>query len=66
MWMLQPNITVSPLIPLPNIITRPLTYAVTDKRLKNYSYRITQNIGPYVAVGAIIFITEDIERFSHA
>jgi putative ABC transport system permease protein len=44
-------------IALANLIAWPLAYAVTDKWLKNYAYRITQDIIPYVSVGAIIFIT---------
>ena len=45
------------LIMLANIFAWPLAYVVTDKWLSNYAYRITQGIGPYVAVGAIIFVT---------
>jgi small-conductance mechanosensitive channel len=45
------------LIVLANLIAWPLAYVVTDKWLSNYAYRITQDIGPYVAVGAIIFVT---------
>jgi putative ABC transport system permease protein len=45
------------LILLANLIAWPLAYVVTDKWLSNYAYRITQDIGPYVAVGAIIFVT---------
>lgn len=44
------------LILLANLIAWPLAYAVTDKWLKNYAYRITQDIGPYLSVGTIIFI----------
>jgi ABC-type lipoprotein release transport system permease subunit len=45
------------LIVLANIIAWPLAYVVTDRWLSGYAYRITQDIGPYVAVGAIIFVT---------
>jgi putative ABC transport system permease protein len=45
------------LIVLANLIAWPLAYVVTDRWLSSYAYRITQDIGPYVAVGAIIFVT---------
>ena len=45
------------LILLANLIAWPLAYVVTDKWLTNYAYRINQDIGPYAAVGTIIFVT---------
>ncbi|MDO6430372.1 ABC transporter permease [Flavitalea sp. BT771] len=45
------------LILLANLISWPLAYAITDKWLENYAYRITQDIFPYISVGAIIFVT---------
>ncbi len=38
-----------------NLIAWPLAYAVTNKWLESYAYRITQNIAPYLFVGAVIF-----------
>lgn len=45
------------LILIANIIAWPLAYAVTNKWLENYAYRIQQNISPYLLVCAFIFIT---------
>jgi putative ABC transport system permease protein len=45
------------LIPLATLIAWPLASAVMNKWLKNYAYRITQDIGPHVPVGAITFVT---------
>jgi putative ABC transport system permease protein len=44
------------LILLANLIAWPLAYVVTNKWLENYAYRITQDIVPYVSVGALIFL----------
>ena len=43
------------LILLANLIAWPLAYVVTNKWLENYAYRISQDIVPYVSVGALIF-----------
>ncbi len=45
------------LILLANGIAWPLAYAVTNKWLENYAYRINQDIISYLSVAVIIFIT---------
>jgi putative ABC transport system permease protein len=44
------------LILLANLIAWPLAYVVTNKWLENYAYRISQDIVPYIIVGALIFL----------
>jgi putative ABC transport system permease protein len=44
------------LIVLANCIAWPLAYVVTDKWLGSYAYRITQDVGPYLVAGVLIFV----------
>jgi putative ABC transport system permease protein len=44
------------LILIANVIAWPLAYFVTDRWLQNYSYRMDQDIVPYLSVFAFVFL----------
>ena len=43
------------LIVLANVIAWPIAYLITNRWLQNYSYRMQQDIVPYLTVGGVIF-----------
>ena len=44
------------LIAIANIIAWPVAYILTNNWLRNYAYRIDQNVLPYVSVGLSVFL----------
>jgi putative ABC transport system permease protein len=44
------------LILIANMIAWPLAYILTNKWLENYAYRVQQDFGPFVVVGACTFL----------